>query len=310
LRNAGDHDPHDYRRPLGPVLAALPAMSGGKTGMAKRRASVGLVGAIGAIVGALLATPAPASAEKLTLGNEGTNPPFSVLDASGTVGGMEPELAREMCKRMNGECDIVTMDLKALIPAMLQGKLDAVTTQLTPTAERKERALFTRMILQNNYRFVVPADSHYAYTKDGLKGVKIGLSRGGAGGRYITDTFGDAVVPLWYDNMNQVKLDLLAHRVDMTFGSEINWRLDLIDTPEGKGWKEDGESYWVGNPDVPPDERGLGWVVRKTDGQPLLDRMNAALTAIIDDCTYTKIRKKYVEFQILPAEAHCLKPSG
>jgi len=38
--------------------------------------------------------------------------------------------------------------------------------------------------------------------------------------------------------------------------------------------------------------------------------MNAALTAIIDDCTYTKIRKKYVEFQILPAEAHCLKPSG
>jgi hypothetical protein len=38
--------------------------------------------------------------------------------------------------------------------------------------------------------------------------------------------------------------------------------------------------------------------------------MNAVLTTIIGDCTYTKIREKYVKFQILPAEAHCLKTSG
>ena len=275
--------------------------------MVKRLAAAG---ALTAAIAAVALGAAPARSETLKLGNEGTNPPFSILTSDGTLGGMEPELAREMCKRLNVECEIVAMDLKALIPAMLQGRLDAVVTQLTPTAERKEKALFTRIILQNNYRFVLPADAHLSFTKDGLKGVKIGLTRGGAGGRYITDTFGDAVVPMWYDNMNQVKLDLLAHRIDMTFGSEINWRLDLIDTPDGKGWREDDKSYWVGNPETPPDERGLGWVVRKTDGQPLLDRINAALTAIIDDCTYTKIREKYVKFQILPAEAHCLKPSG
>jgi ABC-type amino acid transport substrate-binding protein len=223
---------------------------------------------------------------------------------------MEPELAREMCKRLNVDCDIAVMDLKALIPAMLQGKLDAVTTQLTPTAERKDRALFSRIILQNNYRWVVPVDSHYAYTKEGLKGVRIGLQRGGAAGKYITDTFGDSIVPVWYDNPDQIKLELLSHRLDMTFGAEINWRLNLTDLPEGKDWKEDGDSYWVGNPDTPPEERGLSWIVRKSDGQPLLDRMNAALTAIIDDCAYTKIREKYVKFKILPAEAHCLKPSG
>lgn len=113
---------------------------------------------------------------ELTLGNEGINPPFSALDSSGNLTGMEPELAREMCKRLNVDCEIVVMDLKALIPAMLQGKLDAIATQLTPTAERKERALFTRMILQNNYRFVVPIDAHYTYTKEGLHGVKIGLT--------------------------------------------------------------------------------------------------------------------------------------
>jgi arginine/ornithine transport system substrate-binding protein len=262
-----------------------------------------IVGMVAGVVGTMLIAVASVRAEKLTLGNEGVNPPFSVVDASGALTGMEPELAREMCKRLNADCDIVVMELKALIPAMLQGKLDAITTQLTPTVERKERALFTRIILQNNYRFVVPAESHYTYTMEGLRGI----TRGGATVKYVTDHFGE---PLFYDNPDQIKLELLNHHLDMTFSAEINWRLNLTEQPEGKDWRMDGEPTWVGDPNTPPDERGLGWVVRKTDGQPLLDRMNAALTALIDDCAYTKIREKYVKFQILPAETHCLKPTG
>src|SRR5262249_47900415 len=59
------------------------------------------------------------SAEKLVLGNEGSYPPFSMVDASGKLTGFEPELAREMCKRMGVECEIVVMDFKGLIPALL-----------------------------------------------------------------------------------------------------------------------------------------------------------------------------------------------
>jgi arginine/ornithine transport system substrate-binding protein len=272
--------------------------------MAKWHAAVGMVAGV---VGTMLMAVAPVRAEKLTLGNEGINPPFSIVDSSGNLTGMEPELAREMCKRLNVECEIVVMELKALIPAMLQGKLDAIATQLTPTVERKERVLFSRIILQNNYRFVVPSDSHYTYTMEGLKGVRLGITRGGATVKYVTEHFGE---PVFYDNPDQIKLELLNHHLDMTFGAEINWRIQLLETPEGKDWRMDGEPTWVGAPETPPDERGLGWVVRKTDGQPLLVRMNAALTAIIGDCTYTKIREKYVKFQILPAEAHCLKTSG
>ena len=128
-----------------------------------------------ALVFTAMVSAVPVSADTLKFGNEGTYPPFSILASDGTLTGMEPELAREMCKRLNADCEIVAMDLKALIPAMLQGKLDGITTQLTPTPERKERVLFSRVILQNNYRWVVPVDSHYQYTKEGLKGVKVGL---------------------------------------------------------------------------------------------------------------------------------------
>jgi ABC-type amino acid transport substrate-binding protein len=83
----------------------------------------------------------------------------------------------------------------------------------------------------------------------------------------------------------------------------------LIEKPEGKDWKQDGPSFWLGDQNLPEDERGLSWIVRK-DSQPLLDRMNAALTAIIDDCTYTKIREQFLKFPILPAEKKCVKVSG
>jgi ABC-type amino acid transport substrate-binding protein len=212
-----------------------------------------------------------------------------------------------MCKRMKVECELVAMDFKALIPSMLQGKLDIVASQITPLPERKERALFSRIILQNLYRFVVPVDSHYRFDKAGLKGVRIGLQRGGAPAKYITDTFSDVVVPVFYDNPDQIKLELLAKRIDMTFGARINWQLELLEKPEGKGWKFDGEAYWLGDPATPEDERGLSWIVRKPDGAPLLARMNAALSEIITDCTYTKIREQYVKFSTLPAEAPCLK---
>jgi arginine/ornithine transport system substrate-binding protein len=262
-----------------------------------------------ALIAAAVLSGQPASADTLKFGNEGTYPPFSVVDSSGKLTGMEPDLAREMCKRMGAECDIVVMDFKALIPSMLQGKLDGVTSQITPLPERKERALFSRVILQNNFRFVVPKDSHYAFTKEGLKGIKIGVQRGGASTKYVTDAFGDAVQQVFYDNPDQIKLELLSHRIDMTFGAEVNWRLELIEKPEGKDWKQDGPSFWLGDQDLPEEERGLSWIVRK-DSEALLQRMNAALTAIIDDCTYTKIRTKYISFPVLPAEAKCVKPTG
>jgi arginine/ornithine transport system substrate-binding protein len=256
---------------------------------------------------ALLALPA--WADKLTFGNEGIYPPFSMVDASGRLTGFEPELAREMCKRMGADCDIVAMDFKALIPSLLQGKLDGVVSQITPTPERVGKVLFSVILVQNLYSFVVPADSSYSFTKEGLKGLKIGLTRGGAPAKYIVDAFGDTIVPVWYDNQDQIKLELLNGRVDITFGARINWRLELLEKPEGKGWKMTEEAFWLGDPKTPESERGLSWIVGK-DNDALVQRMNKALSSIIEDCSYTKLRSQFIKFSILPAEAHCLKPSG
>jgi arginine/ornithine transport system substrate-binding protein len=252
----------------------------------------------------LVGIATPACAEHLKLGNEGIYPPFSVVDSSGRLTGIEPDWAREMCKRMNADCEFVVMDFKALIPSLLQGKFDALVSQITPLPERKDKALFGIPIVYNPSTFVVPAGSHYQFTKEGLNGLKLGTQRGGADTFYIQKHFGGAITPVLYDNPDQIRLDLLSKRIDLTFGAKINWTLELINKPEGRDWKLDGGDYWIGDPNVLPAERGLSWIVRK-DSDALIKRMNAALESMIKDCSFTRIRKQYLQITVLPAEAAC-----
>jgi ABC-type amino acid transport substrate-binding protein len=254
----------------------------------------------------LSAAALPARADHLKLGNEGVYPPFSMVDSTGKLVGVEPDLAREMCKRMDADCEFVVMDFKALIPSLIQGKFNALVSQTVPLPERKEKALFSIPVLFNPDTFVVPKDSNYALTKEGLKGLRIGMVRGGAQTKWLLDHFGDAVDVTYYNNVDEIRLDLLAKRLDMTMGPKINWTLTLIDKPEGKDWKLAGGDMWTGDPSVPPAERGRSWLVKKGD-DALLARMNTALSSMMADCTFTRIRKQYIDFALQDADAACDK---
>ena len=120
------------------------------------------------------------------------------------------------------------------------------------------------------------------------------MQRGAATAKWAQDRFGDAVEYVLYDNPDQEKLDLLAGRVNMLFWLKINAQIELISKPEGKGWKLDGGEYEIGQDDIPENQRGLSWAARKGE-DALMKRVNTALDSIFADCTYTKIRKKYLD---------------
>jgi ABC-type amino acid transport substrate-binding protein len=253
-----------------------------------------------------IAGASSAAAEKLLVGNEGTYPPFSVVASDGTLTGFEPDLAREVCKRMGDECEFVVMDFKALIPSLLQGKFHFLATQLAPTPERLEKLTYSTPIVYNPTTFIVPKDSTLEFTKEGLEGknLKVALQRGAASIPYIDKHFPDLFEKVLYDNPDQMRLDLMAGRLDLVFDSKINWTLELIMTPEGEGWKLDGGDHWIGDASIPEAERGYSWAVRKGD-EALIEKINAAIKSTIEDCTFTEIRKKYLEITILAAEEAC-----
>lgn len=250
-------------------------------------------------IGLSLVTQPSLAKEKLILGNEGAYPPFSMVDASGTLTGVEPEVAREVCKRMDVDCEFVVMDFKALIPALLQKKLDFVASQTKPLPERVDKVLFGRPILFNPDSYVIPKDKDYEFTKEGLKGLKVGLQRGSAQAKYVQETFGDAVEIVSFDNPDQIRLDLTSGRLDLSLGPKISWTNEFLTKPSGADWKFAGGELWTGG-----GEKGSSWLARK-DSQPLLDRVNAALDEVIKDCTFTKIRKQFMEVELLPEEQNC-----
>jgi len=248
----------------------------------------------------------PAAAETLRVGNEGTYPPFSMVDADGKLVGIEPDLARAMCERMKMECEFEVMTFKALVPSLLQGKFDVLVSQLTPTAERKEKMLFTTRVVANPMVFVVPAGLDAPITREGLagKGMKLALQSGGAHIQYAKDMLGDSVEYVLYDNPDQFHLDMVSGRVNMSFEAKLNSQVDFLSKDPGKGFKMAPGEYWVGEASVPEDERGLGWAVRK-DSPELLEKVDAALKSLIADCTYTRIRKKYLDISTLPEDEAC-----
>jgi octopine/nopaline transport system substrate-binding protein len=70
-------------------------------------------------------------------------PPWTVQGDSGAIEGFEPELAAEICRRIDRACEMVAWDWEDVIPALLRGDIDLIMSQMTATRERAERIRFT-----------------------------------------------------------------------------------------------------------------------------------------------------------------------
>lgn len=227
-----------------------------------------------------------AAAEPLKLGNEGNYPPFSITNPDGSLSGLEPDLAVAMCKAMQAECDIRAMEFSALLPALTTGKLDAISTQLFPTEERREVAAFTDPLLENPMAWVVAADWEGGVTAGTLEGKTVGTIKGNWAIEPL-QSFAPGVEIREYDNLNQIILDMKAGRVDAGLAGRLNWLPNLIDADGGDAWKIEPTSG-----EMAGRVEAYAWAVAKGNDD-LLGKMNAALSGLFEDCTYSQIRAQY-----------------
>ncbi len=95
--------------------------------------------------GAPAAMPAiPAgTGEVLRFGTASVTEPFSFVDGSQQVVGMDVELAARVAQRLNRRLEVVNMDFGGMIPALIAGKVDLIGACITITDERKKSVLFS-----------------------------------------------------------------------------------------------------------------------------------------------------------------------
>lgn len=246
---------------------------------------------IAAAIGALAAS---ASAETLRIATEGAYPPFNFVDASGDLQGFDVEIAQALCDVMEVECEITAQAWDGIIPGLNARRYDAIVASMSITPARLEAVNFTQPYYQAGAVLVAPVDSNIMPEPEAMAGKTIGVQRASTYANLIEQKFPDASVRL-YDTVENHNLDLIAGRIDGVIAQRIfmsNW----LGSDEGEGYEMKGEAM------LDPDILGLGaGIAVRKDDTDLLERLDAALTQIMDDGTYDEINDRYFTVNLMPA---------
>lgn len=259
--------------------------------------------------------PAAAAAKEwktVRIATEGAYMPWNGADASGKLIGFEIELAAELCKRAGVKCEVKAQDWDGIIPALQQGKYDAVMSGMSITDERRKLIDFSKPYAADPAIFAAlkgtplldlkfdaakidlnkPDAGKAAFAALGaaFKGKKVGVQVSTIHQTMLEKYLPD--VPLsTYDKVDSMGLDLAAGRIDVLMADK-SIVADLQKAAGGKDMTMFGPGFVGG---VLGDGIGVG--LRKKDGdlKALFDKAIAAAAA---DGTTSKLAEKWFGFDI------------
>ena len=102
------------------------------------------------------------AADKIRIATEGAYAPWNFSGPNGTLEGFEIDLANDLCKRMNKECEIIAQNWDGIIPSLTAGKYDAIMAGMSITPKREEVIAFTTPYAAAINSFAVLDDSDFA----------------------------------------------------------------------------------------------------------------------------------------------------
>jgi len=239
-----------------------------------------------------------AQAETLRVGTEGAYPPWNSTDSSGELVGFDIDAAREICQRMDMECEFVAQDWDGIIPALQNDRYDVIMAAMSITDERRQSVDFSDPYADIPTRFVALKDSPLQeaetmeQVRDMLEDKVVGVQVSTIFQDYLEAEFGDSVEIRLYDTQDTLNLDLLSGRVDATL-SDASTLQDFLSTPEGEEADYFGPS--LTGADSPLLGEGMGAAFRQDDDE-LRERFNAALAELKADGTLSDLAVHWFGF--------------
>lgn len=239
-------------------------------------------------VSAVAALPFEAEAQALRIATEGYYAPFNYIAENGELAGFDIEIANALCAEMGTDCALVQNDWDALIPGLSANEYDVIIASMSITPERQAQVAFTLPYYSNMLAFVGPRSSGIEISTDGLAGRKIGVQRSTVSADYLATTYGETVDAQPFDTQAAALDALASGDIDLVLGDNLP-AYAWLQTDQGSAHEFVGEFVDI-------DDR-IGIAVRLED-QELLDRLNEALIAIIENGTYQEINARYFPFSI------------
>jgi ABC-type amino acid transport substrate-binding protein len=233
-------------------------------------------------------TAGPAPGESLRIGTEGNYPPFSFLNADGRLTGFEVDLGNRLCDIIDASCQWETMKFGDLIPALLEGRIDAIMASVAITPERRKLLAFSTRYYSTPIRFIAERNRTLTINPAQLAGLRIGAGKGTIHADYIARTLSAAVEPTLYADQSEMLSALISGNLDLVLGDGLAlW--SFLNTPQGAAFN------WVGNP-IYADE-GIGLALRPSDDDLRL-RFDGAIDKVLKNGTYLRVNARYFPFNI------------
>lgn len=228
--------------------------------------------------------PAP-----IRIATEGAYPPFNYVE-NNEPAGFEVDLGRALCGVMKVACTFQLQDWDTMIPALKDGRFDAIMSSMEITPERRRRIAFSRRYYRIPAALIGPKDTEPP--KPGaapdLAGKSVGTTASGEFTTYLEAQAG--VTVRTFDKLEEADLDLLTDRIDYVLGDKLALSAFLT--------SREGVACCRFVADLPVDRgEGVGIGFRKSD-TALLGRFDAAIAAVVADGSYDRIRSKYFAFDV------------
>ncbi len=203
--------------------------------------------------------------------------------------GIEVDLAQQLGKELNRKVEFVEFRWDALIPALLEGKIDIIMSGMSITQAREIRITFTDHYLKSGLLIAMRPEDAQKYTS--LENIRQNHLAAGV----IKDTTGDVFVQknlprarrVPYSSGDRAVFDLKLRRIDIYLDDALSviW---LVSENEA-----DITALWE-----PLTEEYIAWGVRR-DNTELLAQVNSILRQWKQDGTLHNVLLKWLPPEIL-----------
>ncbi|WP_433196755.1 ABC transporter substrate-binding protein/permease [Nocardia sp. CA-107356] len=223
---------------------------------------------------------------KLTVGTLSDAPPSICLNPAGSFTGFDNELLRAIGAKLGLQVEFSGTEFAPLLSQVSGGRFDIGSSNITTTAERRERVGFTNGYDFGYFSLVVPNGSAIKGFSDLGRGTRIAVVQGTVQDDYVVNQL--HLDPVKFPDYATAYANLKSGQVDAWVAPSAQ--------AEGQVKPGDGTSIIQNTFSL---DNFVGYAVAKNN-QPLIDALNSGLDAVIADGTYAELYTDWVPRQLPP----------
>jgi polar amino acid transport system substrate-binding protein len=223
---------------------------------------------------------------KLTVGTLSDAPPSICLNPAGSFTGFDNELLRAIGAKLGLQVEFSGNEFASLLSNVSGGRFDVGSSNITTTAERRERLGFTNGYDFGYFSLVVPNGSAIKGFSDLGRGTRIAVVQGTVQDDYVVNQL----------HLDPVKFpDYATAYANLKSGQVDAW---VAPSAQAQGQVKPGDGTSIIQNTFSLDNF-VGYAVAKNN-QPLIDALNSGLDAVIADGTYAQLYSDWVPRQLPP----------